>query len=104
MASYPLLAFAIFLVAFEFQNLLSWGGRRTIKPGLEKSQDFTIVVPVFGHPRYFEGERLLRYRHRVLVAMEISAPLMAGFADEDFARPRCPQSPPRIRFASTLTP
>ena len=82
MASYPLLAFAIFLVAFEFQNLLSWGGRRTIKPGLEKSQDFTIVVPVFGHPRYFEGERLLRYRHRVLVAMEISAPLMAGFADE----------------------
>jgi len=81
-ASYLPLAFAIFLVAFEFQNLLSWGGGRTIKPGPEKSQDFTIVVPVFGHPRYFDGERLLRYRHRVLVAMEISAPLMAGFADE----------------------
>jgi Glycosyl transferase family group 2 len=81
-ASYLPLAFAIFLVAFEFQNLLSWGGGRTIKPGPEKSQDFTIVVPVFGHPRYFNGERLLRYRHRVLVAMEISAPLMAGFADE----------------------
>jgi Glycosyl transferase family group 2 len=81
-ASYLPLAFAIFLVAFEFQNLLSWGGGRTIKPGPEKSQDFTIIVPVFGHPRYFNGERLLRYRHRVLVAMEISAPLMAGFADE----------------------
>jgi hypothetical protein len=81
-ASYLLLALAIFLVAFEFQNLLSWGGARTIKPGLEKSQDFTIVVPVFGHPRYFDGERLLSYRHRVLVAMEISAPLMAGFADD----------------------
>jgi len=81
-SSYLLLAFAIFLVAFEFQNLLSWGGARTIKPGREKSQDFTIVVPVFGHPRYFDGERLRRYRHRVLVAMEISAPLMAEFADE----------------------
>jgi len=81
-SSYLLPAFAIFLLAFEFQNLLSWGGARTIKPGPEKSQDFTIIVPVFGHPRYFDGERLLRYRHRVLVAMEISAPLMAEFADE----------------------
>jgi hypothetical protein len=77
-----LLVVAIFLVAFDFQNLLSWWGGRTIKPGRQTSQDFTIVVPVFGHPRYFDGERLLRYRHRVLIAMEISAPLMAGLADE----------------------
>ena len=82
MPSYLLLASAIFLVAFEFQNLLSWWGGRTIKPGPQKSQDFTIVVPVFGHPRYFVGERLLRYRHRVLVAMEVSAPLMAELANE----------------------
>ena len=82
MSSYLLLAFALFLVAFDFQNLLSWRGGRMIKPGREKSQDFTIVVPVFGHPRYFDGERLLRYRHKVLVAMETSAPLMAAFADE----------------------
>ena len=82
MSSYLLVALAVFLIAFEFQNLLSWRGGQTIKPGPEKSQDFTIVVPVFGHPRYFEGERLLRYRHRVLVAMEIGAPLMADFADE----------------------
>jgi cellulose synthase/poly-beta-1,6-N-acetylglucosamine synthase-like glycosyltransferase len=81
-SSYLLLAFALFLVAFDFQNLLSWGGGRTIKPGSEKSLDFTIVVPVFGDPRYFDGERLLRYRHKVLVAMEISPPSMAEFADE----------------------
>jgi cellulose synthase/poly-beta-1,6-N-acetylglucosamine synthase-like glycosyltransferase len=77
-----LLVVAIFLVAFDFQNLLSWWGGRTIKPGRQTSQDFTIVVPVFGHPRYFDRERLLRYRHRVLIAMEISAPMMAAFADE----------------------
>jgi Glycosyl transferase family group 2 len=81
-SSYLLLAGAICLVAFEFQNLLSWSGGRTIKPGPEKSQDFTIVVPVFGHPRYFVSDRLLRYRHRVLVAMETSAPSMEEFADE----------------------
>ena len=82
MSSYLPLAAGIFLVAFDFQNLLSWWGGRTIKPGRETSQDFTIVVPVFGHPRYFEGERLRRYRHKVLIAMEISAPTMAEFADE----------------------
>jgi hypothetical protein len=81
-SSYLPLAAGIFLVAFDFQNLLSWWGGRTIKPGRETSQDFTIVVPVFGHPRYFEGERLRRYRHKVLIAMEISAPTMAEFADE----------------------
>ena len=82
MSSYLLLAFGIFLVAFDFQNLRSWSGGQTIKPGREKSQDFTIVVPVFGHPRYFEAERLLQYRHKVLVAMEISSRSMAAFADE----------------------
>jgi hypothetical protein len=81
-SSYLPLALAIFLVAFDFQNLRSWSGGQTVKPGHEKSQDFTIVVPVFGHPRYFEAERLLRYRHKVLVAMEISSPAMAAFADE----------------------
>jgi cellulose synthase/poly-beta-1,6-N-acetylglucosamine synthase-like glycosyltransferase len=81
-SSYLLLAAAICLIAFDFQNLLSWSGGRTIKPGPEKSQDFTIIVPVFGHPRYFVSERLLRYRHRVLVAMETSPPSMAEFADK----------------------
>jgi cellulose synthase/poly-beta-1,6-N-acetylglucosamine synthase-like glycosyltransferase len=80
--SYLLLAGAICLIAFDFQNLLSWSGGRTIKPGDEKSQDFTIVVPVFGHPRYFVAERLVRYRHRVLVAMETGSALMTRFADE----------------------
>jgi cellulose synthase/poly-beta-1,6-N-acetylglucosamine synthase-like glycosyltransferase len=81
-SSYLLLVAAIFLVAFDFQNLLSWWGGRTIKPGRQTSQDFTIVVPVFGHPRYFDGERLLRYRQNVLVAMDIGPPPMAALADE----------------------
>jgi hypothetical protein len=50
-STYIVLALAIFLVAFDFQNLLSWSGGRTIRPGRQESQDFTIVVPVFGQPR-----------------------------------------------------
>jgi cellulose synthase/poly-beta-1,6-N-acetylglucosamine synthase-like glycosyltransferase len=74
---------AIVLVAFDFQNLLSWWRGRTLKPGTESSDDFTIIVPLFGDPRYFErrGE-LLRYQLNVLVAMDIRDPMMFVFAEQ----------------------
>jgi cellulose synthase/poly-beta-1,6-N-acetylglucosamine synthase-like glycosyltransferase len=78
-----MLILAIGLVAFDFQNLLSWWGGRTITPRAESSDDFTIIVPLFGHPRYFDRRaQLLRYQPNVLVALEIGTPLMAAFADE----------------------
>jgi hypothetical protein len=47
------------------------------------SSNFTIVVPLFGHPRYFEGRSaLLPYQQNVLVALEASSSLMATFAIE----------------------
>jgi hypothetical protein len=42
-------------VAFDFQNLLSWWRGKVIEAGADSSTDFTIVVPLFGHPRYFDG-------------------------------------------------
>ncbi|MGI9112957.1 MAG: glycosyltransferase [Gaiellaceae bacterium] len=81
--SHIALILAIFLVAFEFQNLLSWWGGRTIGPGDGSSADYTIVVPLFGHPRYFDRRaELLRYQQNVLVALEVSAPVMIAFADQ----------------------
>ena len=81
--SQVMLILAIGLVAFDFQNLLSWWGGRTITPGAESSADFTIIVPLFGHPRYFDRRaQLLRYQPNVLVALEVGTPLMAAFADE----------------------
>src|SRR5215218_983014 len=78
-----MLIVALVLVAFDFQNLLSWWGGRTIKPGTAVSFDFTIVVPLFGHPRYFERrDYLLGYQGNVLVALEVSAPIMAEFANQ----------------------
>jgi cellulose synthase/poly-beta-1,6-N-acetylglucosamine synthase-like glycosyltransferase len=80
---YVMLVVACLLVAFDFQNVLSWWGGRTITPGDAETDDFTIVVPLFGHPRYFERRNeLLRYQRNVLVALEVSTPLMSAFADE----------------------
>jgi cellulose synthase/poly-beta-1,6-N-acetylglucosamine synthase-like glycosyltransferase len=77
------LILAVFLVLFDFQNLLSWWGGRTIRPGTQRSNDFTIIVPLFGHPRYFDRRaQLLRYQANVLVAVEVSVPVMVAFADQ----------------------
>ena len=76
-----MLAFGVVLVAFDFQNLLSWWRGRVISPGDGASWDFTIVVPLFGHPRYFAGrDGLRRYQANVLVALEVTTPIMKAFA------------------------
>jgi hypothetical protein len=71
------------LVAFDFQNLLSWWHGRLLKPVEHGTSDYTIVVPLFGHPRYFDGRsQIERYRDNVLVALEVTPPHMQTFADE----------------------
>ncbi len=71
------------LLAFDFQNILSWWRVRVLAPATGDSLDFTIIVPVYGHPRYFAGRGdLLPYQANVLVALETSNSLMADFAGE----------------------
>jgi hypothetical protein len=71
------------LLAFDFQNLLSWWRVRVIAPVAGRSDAFTIIVPLFGHPRYFAGrDRLLDYQANVLVALEVTPPVMQAFAVE----------------------
>lgn len=71
------------LLAFEFQNPLSWYRGRVISPGEDESRDFTIVIPLYGDPRYFDCRTgLMLYRDQVLVAMEVTPPKMAAFADQ----------------------
>jgi Glycosyl transferase family group 2 len=71
------------LVAFDFQNLLSWWHGRLIRRAEHGTTDYTIVVPLFGHPRYFDGRSQIEcYRDRILVALEVTPPHMQAFADE----------------------
>src|SRR5437016_1615653 len=71
------------MIAFDFQNLLSrWRGR-VLDLTSERSLDFTLIVPLYGHPRFFDKrDRLLLYKRHVLVAIEISEIAMADFAEQ----------------------
>ncbi len=78
-----LIAVSIVLVAFDFQNLLSWWHGKLVSPGERRSSDFTIVVPLFGHPRYFDCRAaILPYQANVLVALEATPAHMQAFASE----------------------
>jgi cellulose synthase/poly-beta-1,6-N-acetylglucosamine synthase-like glycosyltransferase len=74
---------ALLLLAFEFQNLLAWWRGRTLSVAEHSTDDYTIVVPLYGDPRYFSARASLSaLRARVLVCCEVSSALMAAFADE----------------------
>lgn len=70
------------LLSLDMQNLASrWG--RVIALGQEVSRDYTLVVPIFGDPRYFRnGHYLARNRDNVLLAVNVDSPKMERFADE----------------------
>lgn len=72
------------LFLFDFQNVLSWQRRRVLTPSESRtSEDYTIVIPLYGHPRYFEERAaLLAYQDKVLVAMDVRGELMPAFADQ----------------------
>jgi hypothetical protein len=79
-----LLAASVLIVLFEFQNVLAWSRRRLVPRAAGSSDDFTIVVPLYGDPSYFATGRasLARYAANTLVAIEVTPPRMRAFADE----------------------
>jgi len=64
------------------QNLASrWG--RVISLGKESSDDYTLIVPIFGDPRYFRNGHYLRgFRDRTLLAVNADSPKMRRFVEE----------------------
>jgi hypothetical protein len=79
----PKIVASVVLVAFDFQNLLAWWHGKLVIAGEQASWDFTIVIPLFGHPRYLDGrEAIAQYRENVLVALEVTPPVMEAFADK----------------------
>ena len=69
------------LVLLDMQNVFA--NRRTIVAATEEtSDDYTIVVPLYGHPRYFANRAPLEpYREHVLLAIGTAEPSMRTFAD-----------------------
>ena len=70
------------LVSLDMQNLASrWG--RVLRLGDETSTDYTLVVPIFGDPKYFRnGDYLRRFRDQTLLAVNVDGPKMERFVKE----------------------
>ena len=78
-----MIVLAVGLFLFDFQNVFAWWKGRTLGPSTRPSNDFTIVVPLYGEPKYFANrEHLAPYRANVLVAIDVAAPVMEAFAGE----------------------
>jgi cellulose synthase/poly-beta-1,6-N-acetylglucosamine synthase-like glycosyltransferase len=72
---------ALAFLAIDFQNVLSrWRGW-VLEARWRRSDDFTILVPLYGDPRYFRNAEELRPRQRnVLLCLDVSDPRMKRFA------------------------
>jgi cellulose synthase/poly-beta-1,6-N-acetylglucosamine synthase-like glycosyltransferase len=69
------------LAAFDLQNVLAYWRGRVLVPGEETTLDYTVVVPVYGHPRYLQNLRYLaRIRRNVVIAIDTGARPMRAFA------------------------
>lgn len=72
----------LLLILFDMQNALSRFRRILRIDRSESSDDYTIVVPVYGSPRYFEnGWHLLSIRENVLLLVNCDNDAMVEFAD-----------------------
>jgi cellulose synthase/poly-beta-1,6-N-acetylglucosamine synthase-like glycosyltransferase len=101
------LAIAAALLALDAQNLLVCF-RRPLTAADESSDDYTIIVPLYGDPRYFHARRRLApFKSRALLAVDVRRRKMLRFADElerdgwrvRRCRPRVPSPPALVLLA-----
>lgn len=77
------LALAAIVLLFDAQNGFAFISRWRVRAGGARSLDYTLVVPVYGHRRYFEDrQHLAPYRENVLVALDMAGTGMSALADE----------------------
>jgi cellulose synthase/poly-beta-1,6-N-acetylglucosamine synthase-like glycosyltransferase len=76
------LALFVFVLLLDVQNAAArW--RAVLRPADEPSDDYTILVPLYGDPRYFRNRRGLEaYRDRVALVVRLGPPSMSQFAAE----------------------
>ncbi len=79
------LALGVGLILFDCQNVLSHSKRRVLGAAEAGCEDFTIVIPVYGSPRYFDESQqraLTRLKPHILIALETTPLEMKVFAKE----------------------
>lgn len=70
-------------IALDAQNALAWIRRFLLRPGAATSTDYTLLVPVYGHRRYFENrDHLAPHRERTLVVLDMAGVGMSSLAAE----------------------
>jgi cellulose synthase/poly-beta-1,6-N-acetylglucosamine synthase-like glycosyltransferase len=74
---------ALVLLVLDFQNVLArWRGW-VLEPTDERSDDFTVLVPLYGDPSYFRNADHLRpMRQNVLLCLDVTDPRMREWSDE----------------------
>jgi hypothetical protein len=72
------------LILFDLQNLLSRFRKIVhVYPWFPASDDYTVLVPVYGHPRYLQNRDYLEtIKPNVVVVTEVSVPVMQEFASK----------------------
>jgi hypothetical protein len=71
----------LLMVAFDLQNLLVFA-RRSVSLPSRSSEDFTILVPIYGKPEYLANVAFLEgYKERVLIVANCTTAEMATWAD-----------------------
>jgi cellulose synthase/poly-beta-1,6-N-acetylglucosamine synthase-like glycosyltransferase len=63
------------LAVFDLQNALAYWRRGILVPTDETTNDYTVVVPIYGHPRYLQNlEYLETIKPNVLIAIDTGSP------------------------------
>jgi cellulose synthase/poly-beta-1,6-N-acetylglucosamine synthase-like glycosyltransferase len=74
---------ALVLLALDFQNVLSHWRGWVLEPTDERTDDFTVLVPLWGDPKYFRNrEHLEPRKHHVLLCLDVSSPRMREWSDQ----------------------
>src|SRR5919202_5789951 len=76
-----LLGLVVFLL--DLQNVLSRRRGRVLDPTEATTDDFTILVPLYGDPKYFRNREQLEPRKaNVLLCLDVSDPRMLAWSYE----------------------
>src|SRR5947209_4909321 len=73
---------AVLLILFDFQNLLALWRGWVLDLTEGTSRDFTLVVPVYGHPSYLRNLDFLRkLQENVVIGLDVGERVMKAYAE-----------------------